>query len=210
MILYQTTESTTMPLGLKETKQQLRLSTAITAEDDLLSAYIRTAYQYAENMCEMSIVPHTWVLKLNGFPGSTGHIDLPMCRPMSTAASPVVVKFLLDDTVTTGTTYTLAATRYVVSTFSDPPKLYPSYGNEWPSSVRTDPHEGNVIITYNAGYATLSASMVDVPADIKSWLKIRVADMYENRQALQVKGGVAPLPRSYVDGILDRYKVGRL
>lgn len=210
MILYSSTDGTRLSLTLKETKQHLRIATAYTAEDDVLTAYIKTANAYAENYIGKSITQHTWVYKLPGFPGSTGHIELPMCYPLSTKADAFVIKYLLDDTVTTGTTYTLSASYYVVSTFSDPVKVYPSYNNEWPSSVRSDPYEGNVIITYKSGYASVSSCVVDTPADIKSWMKLRVADMYEHRQEIVEGHIVQEIPRKYVDGLLDRYKVGRL
>jgi len=208
MILYETSKSTTIPISVDDVKNHLKVSG--TGDDSLIDNLIRTACLYAENMCGMSIMQHTWYLKLPTFPDSTGHIELPMCRPMSTAASPVTVKYLLDDTVTTGTTYSLSASYYVVSTYSDPPVLYPSYNNEWPSSVRTDPYEGNVIITYSAGYATLSSCSLDCPEDIKAWLKIKVADMYEHRQSYVEGKNITEVKRSIVDGLLDRYKIGKI
>lgn len=46
-----------------------------------------------------------------------------------------------------------------------------------------------------------------VPEGIRSWMKLRIGSLYENREeiALGIRGAVADLP--YVDRMLDRYRV---
>ena len=59
-----------------------------------------------------------------------------------------------------------------------------------------------VALRYVAGYATAAA----VPESIKSWVKLQVGAMYENRQA---EGSVQTYALGFADRLLDRYKVWR-
>ena len=58
-------------------------------------------------------------------------------------------------------------------------------------------------VSFDAGYGTAA----QVPEGIKSWIKLRVGSLYAHREEVAVlsRGRIDPL--SFVDGLLDPYKV---
>jgi len=105
------------------------------------------------------------------------------------------VTYIKDTTV--GDTTTVGSTVFTIDNNSEPGRIYPSYGNEWPSDVRDE--RNAVTIQYVSGYSTC-------PEEIKNWIKMRVADMYENREGLTPEQ-IYRIPRTYIDGILDPYTI---
>ena len=198
MSLKRITASTTYCVSLDEVKSFLRLSSS-TDEDTLLAAFIKSAESYAENYMKRSINKQQWELRIDGFNGHDGDIELPR-PPLTTVSSEVVVNYVED--TTTGNTTSISATAFTIDYQSEPGVLYPSYDNEWPTP--RDEHNA-VRITYFSGYATASL----VPDSIKQWVKLRVGAMYENRESLMVGSGnfISELPHSYVDGLLDEFVV---
>jgi uncharacterized phiE125 gp8 family phage protein len=181
-----------------DVKDFLRLQ-GTTSEDYLLLAFIKSAESYAENYMKRSINKQQFELRIDGFDGHDGDIELPR-PPLTTVSSEVVVTYVEDTTV--GNTTTISATAITIDYQSEPGVLYPSYDNEWP-----EPRDENnaVRITYYSGYATPAL----VPDSIKQWVKLRVGAMYEHRESLMVGTGnfVTELPHSYVDGLLDEFVV---
>lgn len=199
MTLKRITASTTNCVSVGDIKDFLRLSTLSTDEDALLLALIKSAESYAENYMKRSINRQQWELRLDGFDGHDGDVELPR-PPLTTVSSEVVVSYVEDTTV--GNTTALASTAFTVDYYSEPGIIYPSYDNEWPESR----DESNAVrITYYSGYATQSL----VPDSIKQWVKLRVGAMYENRESLMVGTGnfITELPHNYVDGLLDEFVV---
>ena len=198
MSLKRITASTTNCVSLDEVKSFLRLSSS-TDEDTLLTAFVKSAESYAENYMKRSINKQQFELRIDGFNGHDGDIELPR-PPLTTVSSEVVVTYVKDTTA--GDTTSISATALTIDYQSEPGILYPSYDNEWPTP--RDEHNA-VRITYYSGYATASL----VPDSIKQWVKLRVGAMYENRESLMVGSGnfISELPHSYVDGLLDEFVV---
>ena len=48
------------------------------------------------------------------------------------------------------------------------------------------------------------------PDGIKSWLLIRIADLYENRESIVIGPGVNKLPPHFADGLLDAFRVPKV
>jgi len=197
MILTLVTESTSEPITVDEAKTYLRMeSTDSTAEDGLIGSFITVARKYAENYTKTAFVTQTRKLIFDDFSGSTSTIELPR-PPVSTVSSNVSITYVEDTTA--GNTTTIASTVYTVDADSRPARVFPSYGNEWPSSVRDQ--RNAVTIQFVSGYTT-----ANVPEDVKTWIKMRVADMYENRQGL-TEAQMMRLPRSHLDALLDPYVI---
>jgi hypothetical protein len=76
----------------------------------------------------------------------------------------------------------------------------PVFGSAWPVSL---PQIGAVQLVFAAGYGDAAS----VPAGIKSWIKLRVGSLYAHREevALLASGKIEPL--SFIDGLLDPYRV---
>jgi uncharacterized phiE125 gp8 family phage protein len=196
------TDATADPVTLEELKQHIRLSTADTSEDAILSAYIKTASTMAAHKTGRAFMPQQWKLYLDSFPGGTEAITIPF-TPLSSSATDVVITFNED---ASGDSTTLASTAYTIDYVSEPPKVYPSYGNDWPDNVRDIPNAVQVVFV--AGYPLTSSSGASTKIEaVKSWIKIRAAGAYEYREPIIEGKIVTELKRDFVDGLLDPFIV---
>lgn len=192
MALRLVADATSEPVSLDEIKLHLRLSTASTVEDSLLTAYIKAARSYAENYTKRAFGQQTWELTLNGFPSSGIELARP---PLSTASTDVTITYV----DTSGVEQTLGSTVYTVDIYSEPGRVTTAYNNDWPD---TRDQDNAVKVTFKTGY---SSSVM--PEDIKHWIKLRVGSMYEHRESVTVGEAFNNLRRDYVDGLLDRHRV---
>lgn len=190
------TEPSVEPISLQEAKDHLRETGS--DQDSVLLALIVAARQYAENYLRRSLVQQTLELTLDRFPGRT--IELPN-PPVQSVTH---VKYIDS----TGTLQTMDSTLYTLDSYRAPARLEPVWGQIWPYT-RSDLNA--VQIRYVAGYAPTSSPTdyrENVPAAVKAWMKARVAQLYEHREGIVVGGGgIAEIPRAYIDGLLDPYVV---
>lgn len=193
--------ATAEPVTVSECKLHMRIDT--TADDSLIEQLIPVARLEAEKYTKRTLLPVTYKLILDGFPGSTEAIVLPR-PPLSTASSNVSIEFVEDTTSYQTTSVSTAV--YVVDYEKEPGRIYPAYStNQWPSSF-SDERKDCVRITYKAGYA----SRAQVPEPIKVWIKLRVASMYENREGIyeaRFMNQMQVLPHNFYMGLLDQYRI---
>lgn len=191
------TPPTTYSVSVEECRDFMRVQS--TVDDFLIESLIKAAEGYAENYTKSAVCRQQWQVKFDGFDGHDGDLVLPRA-PLSTNSTDVTVSYIEDTTA--GNTTAISATALTVDYDSKPGRVYPSYDNEWPSP-RSE--KNCVTVTYWSGYATPAL----VPDGIKSWIKVRVASMYENREGIIVGSGnfLTELPHSYVDGLLDEFIV---
>ncbi|XLV72723.1 head-tail connector protein [Ralstonia syzygii subsp. celebesensis] len=99
-----------------------------------------------------------------------------------------------------GVQQTLDPTQYLIDPMSEPGVITPVINTYWPVTQ-------NVMNSVRIGFTTGYGDAVDVPEGIKSWIKLRVATLYSNREEVAVlnRGKVEMLP--YVDSLLDPYLV---
>jgi len=164
------------------------------AEIDLLAAQIKTAELYAENYTKRAIMGQTWRITLDAIPFDD-IIELPR-PPLQTPATANVTFTYIDST---GGTQTMPSTCYTIDAESEPARIYRAYDASWPTDMRD--HKDVITIDYNVGVTATSA----VDERFKTWMKYRIASMYENREAAIIGTGnfLTELPRDYVDGLLD-------
>lgn len=191
------TAPTDEPLSLEEAKLHCEVEDAETRWDALLTALIAAAREHAEQVTRRAIMPQTLELLLPCF---NEEIRLPR-PPLLWVES---VKYIDVD----GSEQTVAASDYQVDSLTEPGRVKPVYGSYWPS-IRASDYNA-VKIRYHAGYASPSSPTSDDPAGgvpqlIKHWMKVRIAQLFEHREALIAGTIVSPLPRDFVDGLLDRY-----
>lgn len=191
MTLYLNTAPTSEPVTLAEAKLHARVDN--TEENDLIEALIEAARREAENLMHRQIMPATYELILDSFPCGD-YIELPMAAPLTSVTS-------VAYTDTSGSSQTLTAvTDYVVDTKSEPGRIFLPDGKTWPS---TQSQRNVVTITYVCGYT--SAPLV--PESIKTWIKMAVSTLYDNREQLISGSIIAKLPRDYLMGLLDPYTI---
>ena len=197
MILTLVSESTIEPVSVSELKTFVRMeSTDSTAEDVLIGTFITAARKQAENITKRALVPQTRQLILDNFLNTTAAIELPRA-PLTTASSNVTITYVKDTTL--GDTTTIGSTVFTVDPNSEPGRIFPAYDNEWPDDIRSQ--RNAVTIQYVSGYSTSA-----IPAPITQWIKLRAADMYENRNALTSEQ-LRMIPRSFFNGMLDEYVI---
>ena len=196
-ILKLVSESTVEPVSLAELKVHLRIdSTDSTAEDTLMGSYLTAARKQAENLTKRSLVVTTWQLIMDDFEHSTVAITLPR-PPLSSVSSNVTITYIEDNTA--GNTTTVDSTVFNVDANSEPGQIYPVFDGEWPDDVRDE--RNAVTVQYVSGYSTAATP---APDELKTWIKMRAAQMYEYREPL-IDIEVRRIPREFVDGLLDGY-----
>ncbi|AGW13819.1 head-tail connector protein [Megalodesulfovibrio gigas] len=193
---------TAQALPLDALKAHLRVTH--DAEDELILAALAAAVSYGEHLTNRQWLQATRVLTLDAWPSRlawTAYVELPF-PPLQRVESVVYVD-------AAGETQTMVeGVDYVVDNSSGtmPARLY--RGEAWPQTVI---RPGAVSITYVCGFPqTESPEVAVLPPGIVAWLKIRVADLYAQRESLAMESrsqSFVELPRSYVDGLLDPWIV---
>lgn len=183
------TPPTMDPVSVSEAKSHPAFHVDGSEDDSAIAGLIASARGKGEAITRRAFMPQTLELVLDEFPRV---IVLP-CPPLVSVTS---IKYIDGD----GVEQTLSASMYSVDTSSEPGKIVEAYGQSWPST-RDIPNA--VRVRYVAGYA--SAALV--PAEIKTWITIIAATMYDNSQAIVVGQTVASIPRDFIDGLLDPYRI---
>lgn len=174
------------PITLAEAKLQCRVDH--DDEDELIVMLIAAARQHAETMLHRNIITQTLDAYFDEF---SCEIKLP---PLQSVTSITYVD-------TAGATQTLAADQYLVDAVSQPARIAQAYGVTWPA---TRAQNNAVRVRFVAGYGLPGA----VPQCIKSWMLIRIATLYENRQEIIIgPGGKIEIEASFIDSLLDSERV---
>lgn len=184
------------PISRTEAKTHLRETG--TEQDDLIDALIQAAREYAENLTGRAFVQRAFELTLPGFP-EDGVIEIP--KPPLRSIS--YVKYIDEG----GTLQTLSSTLYQADTYREPGLVKPVYLESWPAT-RSDFNA--VQVGFVAGYPTTGSPedyVAAIPAVLKHWMKLKIAQLYEHREAVVTGTIVQEVPRSHVDGLLDSLMV---
>jgi uncharacterized phiE125 gp8 family phage protein len=158
------------PVSLSEAKEHLRITGS--DEDALITTFIEAAREYCEEYQNRAYITQTWDLSLDEFPDSPYSLPKPPLKSISS------IKYYDQD----GTEYEFNASDYLVDTASVKGRVSLAYGKSWPS-VTLQPMNG-VIIQFIAGYGDAGS---DVPERIRNAIKVLVGQIYENREATDIK-----------------------
>lgn len=161
-----------------------------TGEADYLTGLCAAARAWAETFTRRAFVNRVVTLKLDRFPGV---IELPK-PPLVSVSSVAYVD-------ANGSSQTVSASTYTVDTASQPGRLYPVYGQDWPSDVRDQPQA--VTVTYTAGYGADSSS---VPYAIRAALLMLAGQWYETREPVVVGSIASKIPFT-VESLLMPFKI---
>lgn len=189
MSLQLVTPAALEPLSLAEAKLHLRIDAP--DEDTLIAGLIAAARSHAECLTSRQLLPATWRLVLD-------HFDVPIHLNRSPAIGIVGIQYL----DMSSTWQTVPASDYVLDTQAEPARVAPVFGKIWPVTL---PQIGAVRIDFTAGYPDAA----QVPQGIKQWMLLRVGTLYANREQFAVlsRGSQASLPESFVDRLLDPWRV---
>ena len=190
MALTLITPPTVEPITAAEAKASPSFRVSVATDDADITVLIKAAREIAETITRRAFITQTWELVLDGFP--TGGIEL-YCPPIQSVTS---IKYIDTD----GEEQTLGPLLYSVDDDSEPGLITPAYGETWPS---TREQINAVRVRYVAGYGAAA----DVPAAIKTWIKMRAGTLYDNPQGIVVGQTVMNVPRDFIDGLLDPFRV---
>jgi uncharacterized phiE125 gp8 family phage protein len=194
------------PVALSEVKLHLRVD--IPDDDALILALISSARQMAETLTNRQLLPATWNLVLDAFPGPSlmgvpaglpysipGHAILIPKGPVRAVTS-IVYQDMNFNLVT------MPSEDYVVTSTDDLTRITPIFGQIWQPTL---PQIGAVNVQFVAGYG----DSTQVPEGIKHWIKLRVDSLYNQRgEVAFARGRMDKLP--YVDALLDPYRIALL
>jgi uncharacterized phiE125 gp8 family phage protein len=190
MALIVITPPASEPVTPAEAKASPSFRVTGTTDDADITVLIKAARETAEAITRRALITQTLELVLDAFP--TGGIDL-YCPPIQSITS---IKYIDTD----GVEQTLSSALYDLDSDTEPGMVAPAYGESWPATLD---QINAVRVRYVAGYGAAA----DVPAAIKTWIKMRAGTLYDNPQAIVVGNLVTELKRDFVDGLLDPYRI---
>jgi len=206
------TGPTSEPITVAEAKAWARVD--IADDDAMIGAMISAARDFAETKTRRSLMPQTWRLTLDGFPGPS-LIGIPYSIPYLLPEDAIIlerppvqsivsIKYLALD----GTTKTLTAgTDYIDLTaggnkqIDNLARITPPFGKIWPVDVM--PQIGAIEVVYTTGYANAAA----IPPSIMTWMKLRLATLYDNREEVVVGTRIVVNELPYIDSLIDPWVV---
>lgn len=181
MSLRVVTAPTAQAVLLSDVEDHVRAD--LSAESNLVEIYIKAVTSKAESYLKRSICTQTLELAIDEFPASK------MKLPAGQVQSITSITYLDAD----GNEQTVDPEIYRI-TSSD--YLLLAYDKSWPS-YRSE--QESITITYVAGYGATA----DIPAEIKAWILLNVATLYENRETVTIgAGGVIDI-NTVANGLID-------
>lgn len=188
-----TVAAANLPVTLDEAKAHCRVT--FNDDDDLITQLIKAATHELETRTQRTLCETTYTEVLDNFPEAGIKLAMP---PLLSVQS--IVYF--DET---GAQLTLSSNDYIVDTHSEPGWVFCVPDKQWPA---TQNRINAVTITYKAGYlagGTATQQRDAVPRDLRAWLLIRIATLYENRESVSFAS--APFNITALDSLWQPYRV---
>lgn len=170
------TPQTIEPLTLAEAKTQLRVLS--TNEDDLITALIVAAREYAENFTGRALITRTLDYSIDAFPAAK------ILIPIAPISSVVSVKYVDGN----GSVQTWDATKYVTDLTKGFGEISLAFGETFPTARSI---ANAITIRINAGYG---ANADSVPQSIKQAMLMLISHWFDNRAGIAVGVQVAEMP----------------
>jgi uncharacterized phiE125 gp8 family phage protein len=183
-------------LSLEEARLHLRVNAAVTPmpphpDDPLIRGFVATAtgdIDGVDGWLGRALVTQQWRLTLDAFPGGDIKLPLPPLRSVEQ------ITYIAPD----GAAMTLPASAYRVLTWdSDPGRVEPAFGTTWPVVRR---QAAAVSIEYTCGFG----APAEVPEPIRSYIRLRLGQLYENRELVAIGVIIAEIP--HLVGNLDSFR----
>lgn len=155
------------PITTAEAKSHLKVDAA--DEDTYIDTLIAEARGWVEELSGRALITQTWDLALRGFPKSR-EIVLPRA-PLQSVTSVTYY----DEDLSTSTVF--SSSNYQVDTLRTPGVIRLKHDVFWPTDTLRE--SSGVVVRFLAGYGASGSS---VPATLKHAIKLRLADLYVNRE----------------------------
>ena len=195
------------PITLADAKQHLRME--VSDDDTLITLLIAAARQYAEQLTRTSFITQQWSLVLDAFPGPS-LMGVPAGLPWSLPGHAILLEHgpvQSIDSITyvdmASNVQTMPSANYIADMTGLLARVTPKFGQIWPITL---PQIASVSVNFTAGYG---ATADKVPAGLIQWMKLRIGTLYENREEVVTGRGITVTPMSFIDGLLDPYRLVR-
>lgn len=181
------------PLSVDEVKAHLRVDAP--DDDALINALITAVRQYCEQITARSLVAQKWSFVMDSFYSQDSQVVYLEKGPITAIDS-------ITYTDMGGVTQTMPATDYAVDLSGTLARITPRFGKIWPITL---PQIASAAVNFTAGYG----AAIDVPQGLKSWMKLRIGSLYENREDVLTGARIIVLEMPFVDSLLDAYRIVR-
>lgn len=165
------------PVSLDEAKLHARVE--VDEDDSLIDGLISAATQHVEWYTERALEEQQWQLTLDSFP-SCRTIDLPR-PPLVSVEEIAYLDADGDEVAWDPANYRVIAAQ---GPFAPKGQIILRDGKSWPSVIN---EPASVFIRYTAGYSSYEDG---VPEELKTAIKVEVAELYENRENTVLTGAV--------------------
>lgn len=213
------------PLTLAEAYRQCQIDTTgspvTSAFDDWLTEKIPVVRSQVEKEIGRALILQTWELWLDEFPqmllddyrDTSRYPKVRDWRAIEIPLPPLQSITSITYIDTNGDSQTLTTDDYILDDSVEPAQLLPAVNTCWPS---TQCRPGAVKIRFVAGYTptytgsppTVSDYAANVPAPIKHWMLLLLANWFRNREATWQSINVQTVLASpYVDDLIFPYRV---
>lgn len=182
----------TEPVTLTEIKAMCRVDADITADDTILTALGKAARSQCEHLLDRTIVAATWERTLDAFPEDGIQLAWPTVNGITSVQ-------YVD---AAGDLQTLHSSLYTLDDKEHPGWVLPAEDTDWPTTLDT---ANAVRVTFTTRWT--EGGNDEIPEDVKNWILMRAATAYKFREQVAAGAGVSELPRSFGDGLLDRWRV---
>jgi len=212
MILTCTEQPGQEPITLSDVERQIRV-TDLSSEATEIELFIQAVRERAESITRRALVTQSWDLTLDAFPsnnwnfasqgGSFGNRIILPKPPLQTVNSIIYID-------SNGDEQTLDPSLYKVVSKAEPGYVQPAYGTTWPTVLNDS---AVVTINFNCGYGPIDPdTSLNVPAAIKQWMLLNIANLYESREAIGIayRETKYDLTESLVDNLIENYRIARL
>lgn len=196
------------PISLEQAKAHLRVDT--TDQDDLIESLISAARERIEDETGRALITQTLEIALDYFvePPDLRYVTYPYLTPAKAILLPRPPlqslkrityidgdgnEVLLHDEVGSPT----VISDLVVDTYSEPGRLVPASGGNWPS---VQDRANAVVIRYTAGYASAD----DVPKPIVQAILLLLGHLHENPSAVSEQKYELPMG---VEWLIAKHRV---
>lgn len=185
-----------LPVTLDEAKMHLRVDG--DAEDALIEGLIAAATDDLTNYTGRAWVPQQWDEYFS---------DFPLLFRLSLAPVISIDGIFYRDS--NGTEQPMDASIYSAQIIGDYPTIHLIDGKDWPESFTA---WDAVRVRYTAGYFPTEGAdspthpAAGVPAAIKAAIKLRIGDLYQNREAVALVNGAKYEPNPTIKALAFPYR----
>lgn len=172
-------------ISVEDAKLHLRLDH--DDEDELIASLIEAATLHCEDVARRAFVTRTLVGELDCWP-----MEDRITLPYSPAVSVVGITYIDE----AGNSHTFDASNYLVNVNREPGLIILRRNVYWPTDELLE--VGAIAVEWVAGYGDAE----DVPATYKAAVKLVLADLYENREAVNVAQGLSISTNPTIDRLL--------